>query len=540
MTWKLPHVRIVAVIVAAFAGGLIVASSFDFTHRGLAQSTGASATAGKPTSQQIKPLVDQNNAFVSIAEHVTPAVVSIQTERDLRPSEANPRMRGRVPPGMEDFFNQFGQRPPGPEEASGSGFIVTPDGYILTNNHVVADADRVTVALVDQRVFKAKVVGRDPSTDVAVIKIDATDLPTLNMGDDSQTRVGEWVLAFGNPLGLDFTVTAGIVSAKGRGGLQGLMRSQYSISDFIQTDAAINPGNSGGPLVNIHGDVIGVNSAIASPTGYYAGYGFAIPVTLAKSVMSDIVKYGKVRRAVLGIAITDVKPDDAGAAGLKTIAGVMIGGFTPTDGSSPGQKAGLEAGDIIVAADGKPVDRVSTLQRIVRTHLPGQTIALEVVRFGTRKTYDVKLSEAPSDEQVASNITESEKPSEGVSTPKLGITVEPVSAELARYLPDGTHGLMVSDVAGAGPAYNKLTVNDIIVAVLFPEPRREVRTVADLQAALAKSKTGDYVSLLIYRVPPQVQGQFRGQPPGDGQAAPAGNTAVISLRIGGDGRESEP
>jgi serine protease Do len=546
MTWKvpdaklpnvrLPHARLVALVVAAFAGGLIVASSFDFTHRGLAQSATV-ATAGKPTTQQIKPLADQNNAFVSIAEHVTPAVVSIQTARDVRPAEANPRMRGRVPPGMEDFFNQFGQRPPGPEEASGSGFIVTPDGYILTNNHVVADADRVTVALVDHRVFKAKVVGRDPSTDVAVIKIDASDLPIVNMGDDSQSRVGEWVLAFGNPLGLDFTVTAGIVSAKGRGNLQGLMRSAYSISDFIQTDAAINPGNSGGPLVNIHGDVIGINSAIASPTGFYSGYGFAIPITLAKSVMNDIVKYGKVRRAVLGIAISEVDPDDAGAAGLKTIAGVKIGGFTPTDGSSPGEKAGLEAGDIIVAADGKPVDRVSTLQRIVRTHLPGQTVSLEVVRFGTRKTYEVKLGEAPSDEQVAENDTESDKPSEGVSTQKLGITVEPVSAEDARTLPDGDRGLRVLDVAGAGPAHNKLAINDIIVAVLYPEPRHDVHTAADLQAALAKSKTGDYVSLLVYRLPPQQQ--FRGQAPGENQGAASGNTAVVSLRIGGDGRESE-
>jgi serine protease Do len=525
MPWNLSRARVGAVVIAAFFGGMIVASSLDFTRQGFAQSAVARATAAKPSSQQIKPLAEQNNAFVSIAEHVTPAVVSIQTAKDPRQVEGSPRSRGRVPQGLEDFFNQFGTPRPEPEEASGSGFIVTPDGYILTNNHVVADADRVTVYLNDHRVFKAKVIGRDPTTDVAVIKIDAHDLPTATLGDDSQTRVGEWVLAFGNPLGLDFTVTAGIVSAKGRGGrdLAGLMRTQYSISDFIQTDAAINPGNSGGPLVNIQGEVIAINSAIASPTGYYSGYGFAIPVTLAKSVMDDIVKYGKVRRAVLGIAITDVDPDDAGAAGLKTIEGVKVGGFTPSDGTSPAEKAGLEAGDIIVGADGKPVDRVSTLQRIVRTHQPGQSIALDIVRFGTRKSFTIKLSEAPSEEQIAQRDAGSDEPSEGISIEKLGISGEPVSTEMAAQakIPDQYRGLHVTDVAGSGPAHNKLAPNDIIVAVLFPEPRTEVHKIADLQNALARSKTGDFVSLLVYKVLP-------------GQS---GVTTVVSLRIGGDGRD---
>src|SRR6185437_3103507 len=180
MPWKLSRARVSAAVVAAFVGGMIVASSFDFTHQGLAQSTAQRGSLGKPSTQQIKPLAEQNNAFVSIAEHVTPAVVSIQTARDPRQSESSPRMRGRVPPGLEDFFNQFPPQHPEPEEASGSGFIVTPDGYILTNNHVVSDADRVTVTLKDQRVFKAKVIGRDPTTDVAVIRIDSQGLPTVS------------------------------------------------------------------------------------------------------------------------------------------------------------------------------------------------------------------------------------------------------------------------------------------------------------------------------------------------------------------------
>jgi serine protease Do len=520
MPRSLSRTRIGAAVVAAFAGGMIVASSLDFTHFGYAQGATTTQTAGKPTSQLIKPLADASNAFVSIAEHVTPAVVSIQTARDPRQIEGSPRMRGRVPPGLEDFFNQFGPQRPEPQEASGSGFIVSADGYILTNNHVVADADRVTVTLTDHRVFKAKVIGRDPTTDVAVIKIDGHELPTVPLGDDAQARVGEWVLAIGNPLGLDFTVTAGIVSAKGRGGreLASLMRNQYAISDFIQTDAAINPGNSGGPLVNIHGEVIGINSAIASPTGFYSGYGFAIPITLAKSVMDDIVKYGKVRRAVLGIAISEVDPDDAGAAGLKTIAGVKVGGFTPSDGSSPAQKAGLEAGDIIVGADGKPVDRVSTLQRIVRTHQPGQTVGLDVMRFGSRKSFDVKLSAAPSDEQLAQNDTNADKTGEGVTTDKLGISVEPIPADMAREasIPEADRGLRVADVSGAGPAHDKLFPNDIIVAVLYPEPRHDVHSVVDLQSALTKVRSGDYVSLLVYRVGPQGQ---------------QGVTSVVSLRV---------
>ena len=523
MSRTLTRTRFGAAVAAAFVGGVLVASSLDFTHFGYAQGTTATPTASKPTAQQVKPLADAGNAFVSIAEHVTPAVVAIQTVRDPRESDnASPRMRGRVPPGLEDFFNQFGPQRPVPQEASGSGFIVTPDGYILTNNHVVADADRVTVTLTDERVFKAKVVGRDPTTDVAVVKIDGHDLPTLTLGDDAQARVGEWVLAIGNPLELNFTVTAGIVSAKGRGGreLAGLLRNPYAISDFIQTDAAINPGNSGGPLVNIHGEVIGINSAIASPTGYYAGYGFAIPITLAKGVMDDLIKYGKVKRAVLGIAIGDVDPDDAAAAGLKSIAGVKVGGFQPSDGSSPAEKAGLEAGDIIVGADGKPVDRVSTLQRIVRLHQPGQSITLDINRYGTRKSFQVRLTEAPSDQLMAANDVNSEKPNGGVASDKLGIDVEPVSDDMAREasIPAADRGVRVADVAGAGPAHDKLVPNDIIVAVLYPEPRHDVHSVADLQAAVSKVKSGDYVSLLVYSV--GAQGQ-------------SGATRVVSLHVGG-------
>jgi serine protease Do len=503
-----------AAVVSAFAGGLIVASSLDLTRFGYAQGA-----ATRPSTQEVRALNEQSNAFVSIAEHVTPAVVSIRADRDPRPV-ASPRQRGRnVPPGLEDFFQQFDPRQAEPQESSGSGFIVSKDGYILTNNHVVADADRLNVTLTDHRVFKAKVVGRDPTTDVAVIKIEGSGFPTIEFGDDATARVGEWVLAIGNPLGLDFTVTSGIVSAKGRGGraLQTLLREQYAITDFIQTDAAINPGNSGGPLVNTRGQVIGVNSAIASPTGYYSGYGFAIPVSLAREVMDDLIRYGRVRRAVLGIAIEDVTPEDAQAAGLKTIEGVRVESFNPTD-DSPAKKAGLEPGDVIVEVDNKPVDRVSTLQRIIRTHEPGETVEVDVMRYGTRKEFKVKLMEAPSPTQVARGdaAAEEEERSPGVASEKLGIAVEPVSADLAREIKlDEPRGVRVVNVVGSGPAFERLFANsDVIVDVLYPAPRRPVRSVADLQGALSRLKSGDVISLNVYNV--QAQG-----------------TRVVNVRVGG-------
>jgi serine protease Do len=493
----LARARFGAAVAIAFACGIVFASGFDLTRFGYAQSR--SVATAKPTVQEVKPISDASNAFVSIAEHVTPAVVSIQAERDAR-SRAQRAPRRNAPPGLEDFFQQFDPRQQ-PQEASGSGFIVSKDGYILTNNHVVENFDRVSVTLTDHRTFKAKVVGRDPTTDVAVIKIEGKDLPTATLGNDESARVGEWVLAIGNPLGLDFTVTAGIVSAKGRGGtdLPGLGRGDYSITDFIQTDAAINPGNSGGPLVNSRGEVIGINSAIASQSGYYQGYGFAIPVTLAKQVMDDIIEHGRVRRAVIGVAIAPVDAEDAAVAGLKEITGVKVGGYSGDN--SPARAAGLEAGDIIISADGKPTDRVSTLQRIIRGHEPGERVTVEVMRYGTKKTFRVKLAEAPSETSVAARESDdSVAPVSGITYDKIGVRLEAISADFARAnkIPEANRGVRVVDVNTNGPARNRLFQNDIITAVLFPAPRKEVRSVDDLQAVLSRVKDGDYISLLIF------------------------------------------
>jgi len=495
--------RLFVAAVTAFVGGLIVASGLNWTKLGFAQT--------RPSSAIVQPIAEASNAFVAIANNVTPAVVSIEVFSAPRTGNT---ARGRaqapqgVPPDMQDFFRQFDiPQQSRPMRGQGSGFIVTSNGYILTNNHVVTNSDRetiadkVTVRMLDHRVFTAKVVGHDRTTDVAVIKIDGNNFPTVAFGNDVTSRIGEWVLAIGNPLGLENTVTAGIISAKGRS-LAELMNptgnNQYAISDLIQTDAAINPGNSGGPLVNSRGEVIGINSAIASPTGYNAGYGFAIPITLAKRVMDQLIANGRVRVPALGIGIDDVSPEDAAVAGVKDIRGVLVRNF-PSD-NTPAKQAGLQPGDVIITADGQPVDRVSTLQRIVRNHNPGETIDVEAMRYGQRKTFRVKLMEAPTDQEVATTATPAPASSGGMVHPALGISVAPVSAEIAAQARVSTpvRGVLVSDVVAGGPADEKLARNDVITDVLFPAPRRAVNTPADLQQVLSKLKPGDYLSLSVY------------------------------------------
>jgi serine protease Do len=515
MATKFARARFAAGLVVAFVCGLVFASGFDLTRFGWAQ--GRAGGANKPTAAQIAPAADLETAFEAVADHARPAVVSIETERFARPARNQRRFRGNngqpLPPGIDDLFRQFGggdQPSDVPDEASGSGFIVSPDGYILTNNHVVADADKVTVTLFDKRAYPAKVIGRDPTTDVAVIKIDGGDFPTVSLGDDSRSRVGQWVLAIGNPLQLDFTVTAGIVSAKGRNQTPLLNpdgSNPYAITDYIQTDAAINPGNSGGPLLNIRGEVIGINSAIASGTGFYAGYGFAIPITLAKQVMDDLIKYGKIKRAVVGVQLNEVYPADAKAAGLDHVAGAKVVGY-PDGPEGPAQKAGIEVGDVIITAGGRPIDQVNTLQRVIRGYKPGDVVDVDVMRFGSKKTFHIKLGEAP--DEAATTVASNDQPSatqrpaasgENMARPneKLGITVEPVSAEFARtFRLDNTarNGLRIASVAGSGPSYRNLGPNWIILSELYPT-RRDLKTVEDLQSAVAPLKSGDVIELKV-------------------------------------------
>ncbi|HUF36069.1 MAG TPA: Do family serine endopeptidase [Gemmatimonadales bacterium] len=491
-------------VALAFALGLLFAGLLNLPSHSSAQEQGQPASAiaqvPAPTIPAARPLQDLSEAFAAVAEHVKPSVVYIRSQRSERTAE-----RQRVPPGMERFFPRFRQQPE-IEQGSGSGFIVSADGYILTNNHVVEGAEQVTVRLLDRREFKARVVGTDPNTDVAVLKIDATRLPPVALGNSDDARVGEWVLAIGNPLGegLTFTVTSGIVSAVGRAlnGLPG--RGQGSIQDFIQTDAAINPGNSGGPLVSVRGEVIGINSAIASETGFYSGYGFAIPVNLARTVMNQLIETGRVHRAALGVSIAEVSINDAQYVGLPEIRGVVVKDIPSED--SPAKAAGIEPGDIIVAVDGKPVEYVGQLQQVIGFRRPGEVVKVEVARKGgQRKTMEVKLqplNDAPRLATAEESAEDEKAAPGGTAMNRLGISVEPVSPDAVRelQLTADTRGLLVTAVTPGGPAWE----------VLFDDPQRggpdiilsiegkSVRTEAELRKALQAEKPGSIVTLRIY------------------------------------------
>jgi serine protease Do len=509
------RLKFLGAVGIAFASGLVFAAGFDLTRFGFAQANApvrtASLTSAPPSVAEL------NSSFVGIAERVTPAVVSIAAERTVTASQRNQQRRPNVPQGLEEFFQQFDPRQQQqPQASSGSGFIVSADGYVLTNNHVVENFDRIRVTLTDNRQFPARLIGRDPQTDVAVLKIDATGLPVAPLGNDEVVKVGEWVLAVGNPLGLDHTVTAGIVSAKGRGGteLPDLQRDRLAIQDFIQTDAAINPGNSGGPLVNIRGEVIGINSAIATRTGYYQGYGFAIPINLARDVMDDLVKNGRVRRAVIGVVISEVTQEDARAMGLKEISGVKVGGFSPMP-ANPARAAGLEPGDVIVKADGRVADRVSTLQRIIRSHEPGESVDLEVIRFGERKNLRVRLVEAPPDSAEAVAAAENERSDRSTPGARSGtINVSTLGMEVQDVTPDFVRATGLPAQYREGARVMSVERNlrtlfrgngaEVVTAVLYPRPRRDVKSAAELRDALSGLKEGDSVSLLVYDL--QLQG----------------------------------
>jgi serine protease Do len=461
-------------------------------------------------------LEDLSDAFATVAARVKPSVVYVTARHDVQQVSGRRQAPSfdpsQLPPELRDFFRNMPGLPQEPRGgsrggiASGSGFVVSNDGFILTNNHVVDGASEVTVRLLDRREFKAKVVGRDPNTDVAVLKIDAKGLTAAPLGNSDAARVGEWVLAVGNPLGenLTFTVTQGIISAKGRA-LSLPAESRHTIQDFIQTDAAINPGNSGGPLVNVHGEVVGINSAIESPTGYNAGYGFAVPINLARAVMGQIIKSGKVERMALGIAVRDASADDATYVGLDEIRGVLVQDFG--DASSPAQQAGIQPGDVIITIDGKRVDYVAQLQEAVAFRSPGDVATVEVARKGGKRlTLRVPLQRvAEAKAEAADDEGDDARPSDGVSSaPALGVKVAPVDAAAARelQLPSDVRGVIVTDVEDGSSASSHLATPatggpDVILSV----EGTAVRTPEELRAALRQAKAGDGVSLRVYNVP---------------------------------------
>ncbi|MEO8451642.1 MAG: trypsin-like peptidase domain-containing protein [Gemmatimonadota bacterium] len=503
----------------AFALGLLFAGLLDLPKNSVAQNAQTRPAAVRTTEGQaaakmipaaVQPLASLSDAFASVAEQVRPSVVYVQSQRTERVSQN----RQQVPPGFQEFFGTpRGRSGPQIERGSGSGFIVSADGYILTNNHVVDGADVVHVRLLDRHEFSAKVIGADASTDVAIIKIDprGLKLTPASLGSSAATRIGEWVLAFGNPLNeqLTFTVTSGIVSAKGRGQLQLPNKvGGTQIQDFLQTDAAINPGNSGGPLVNVKGEVIGINSAIASPTGFNAGYAFAIPIDLAKVVMDQLISHGKVERSALGVGVAEATPADAKYVGLDEIRGVRIQTFSMP--KSPAELAGLEQGDLIIGIDGQRVDYVAQLQQIVGFRKPGETVKVEVARKGgVRRTYTVRLVAQVEQKVVASDSDQPDDDS-GANQPvrprptslnRLGISVVPVTPAVAQQLelPANTRGLVIQEVDPYGPAEGILAgaaagSPDVIVAV----EGKPVRSQEDLRTAIREAGAGGVVSLTLF------------------------------------------
>ena len=390
---------------------------------------------------------------------------------------------------------------------------MSSDGYILTNNHVIQGATKVKVHLLNGRSYVAKVVGSDLDTDVGVLKIDATGLTPAALGESNDVRVGEWVMAIGNPLGsgLTFSVTSGIVSAKGRGPNaigpdgSGAPRDKV-IQDFIQTDAVINRGNSGGPLINVRGEVIGINAAIASFTGYYQGYAFAVPIDLARNVMQQIIEHGKVERAGLGVLVTDADADDAAYVGLDSIAGVLIESF-PEGPETPAQKAGMKIGDVITAIDGQPVRYVAQLQQAVGFRHPGETVKVELRRGDGKHEISVRLmsvaGDSASDDAPAAKKATSSGGSGDSGNHPLGLTIEPLTPAIAGrlFLPQSTKGLVVKSIKEDAPAELKLCPADACgrpADVITEVEGKPVRTESELSKALAGGKHGIVTLTVVY------------------------------------------
>ncbi len=470
-----------ALLIANFSGVKVVYSDSQIEFN---------TTPPLKVSPEVKSM---NDAFVDICKAVTPTVVSITVKSD-RKNEKKPEDNEQY----KFFFGPDFQMPDqGPEIGSGSGVIISKDGYIVTNNHVVKEAgdNGITVTLLDKREFKAKVIGTDANTDLAVIKIDANDLPTMSFGNSDQCQVGEWVLAIGNPLGLNYTVTAGIVSAMGRN--IGINGGGYGIESFIQTDAAINPGNSGGALVDINGQLVGINSAIKSNTGYYQGYGFAIPVNIVKSVVSELIKNGKISRGYIGVQIQQIDETMAKALGLDKAKGVLV---QSVQKGGAGEDAGIKEGDVILSVDSKEVNAPNELQVIIGSHHPGESVKLIVFRDGKTIDKDVTLKPKVEDnQQTAMNNPHLDQEgtngesSSGKEIKTMGVSVTGLPSQLKDKL-NISSGVVVTAVDNYSDAFLRGLRKGMVIV---EANKKNVASVDDLADAVKGKSKGDSVLLKV-------------------------------------------
>ncbi len=434
-------------------------------------------------------LLDRSaKAFSSVVKKAGPAVVHVRVEKSVTKRMQQNPLEFFNDPFFERFFGPQFRQPRGEQQqpkefkqrGAGSGFIISSEGHILTNNHVVGEADTITIRLADEREFKAEVIGTDPQSDVALIKIEGKNLPVLPLGNSDKLEVGEWVIAIGSPFELNQTVTVGVVSAKGR--------SRIGISDyenFIQTDAAINPGNSGGPLLNIHGEVIGMNTAIFSRSGGYMGIGFAIPINMAQAIQQQLLKHGKVTRGWLGVVIQDVTDDLAKSFNLDNTQGVLI---SEVADDSPASKAGILQGDIINRLNGSEIKDVTALRNKVALILPGTTVNIEIVRDGKTKKLTVTIGEQP-ENFGKTGFTGDD------SLQNMGLTLQDLTQDLAKQFNyEVDQGVLIADVEPDSPAaMANLKAGQLIEEV----NKNRVHNLKQLKKVLEESKNGNQVLLRV-------------------------------------------
>jgi serine protease Do len=453
--------------------GLVVSSSFD------CHSKGYTAEA-KISKETIETLSKMDEAISEVVAVVKPSVVNISSTRTLKSQETDSHFSNN--PFFKRFFGDEPFERPREHKQSGlgSGVIIDEDGYILTNNHVIRDADEIKVKLSDQREFKGKVIGTDLKTDIAVIKVDAKNLPAIKFGDSDNLKVGSTVLAIGNPFGLTQTVTSGIVSATGRANV-----GIADYEDFIQTDAPINPGNSGGALVNIKGELIGINTAIVSTTGGYQGIGFAIPSAMAKAVMESLIKNGKVVRGWLGVSIQPLTPELAKQFHLKVGEGVLVGDVVE---DSPSEKAGIQRGDVITEFDGKEVRDVTSLRNMVAGTEPDKVVKIKLIRDGKPNTLEVKINEMTGEIRTLSKTFENRL---------KGVSVQDLTPSIRKTLdvPKRITGVIVTDMADDSPAEGVLMRGDIIMEI----NKKQIRDIKDYESVAPTIQAEEDILVLIYR-----------------------------------------